>query len=386
MPLNYLALEPQIEQYAQSAVELSHELQGKLDLALDLLRQCGKKHEEKKALISAAVQGHPAPPRCALLHEEPADQSEAANSSRATPYTVLASDGSQITPGGHDAVSIALINTSRLCFHPGSGLAPEIELDTRFLFDEQGRMDFSQISADLVALRRDVAELEILARWTAPGSRPLVALGDGPLELFHQPRQGENFEKYFSDYLSILKTLYLKEIALAGYTDRPRAALVTKMLEFSTPLGQKVDLARLEDHALFAHLLAPGNRSAIFALYSTASARYEGELALHFFYLNVGEAAKPWIARVEIPAWVAASRPKTDLIHRALLEQCRLMGARPYPYILHRAHEEALVRFEEKDRLITRLAMELQKRGLGASLPSAKQSAKDLGPRRRMGT
>lgn len=384
MPLNYLELEPQITQYAQSAVELSREIAGKLEIAIRLIHQCGQKHAEMRELFHNHIETIGDPPRCALLADEPADQSIGCSRDHSANFTLLASDGSQISPGGHDAVSIALVNTSRIRFQPGSGSSPEITHSSRFLFDEEGQMDLGQISDDLVFLRRDMAEMEILAMYGIESGEEVVALGDGPLELFHQPRQGENFEKYFNNYLDMLKAIRLKDMALAGYTDRPRAALVVRMLEFPQLDGKCEDLSRLEDQAIFKQLLKSGERSAIFELRSSASQRYQDDLALYFFYLNIGKEGNPWIARVEIPRWVAEDKNKIDMIHQALIDQCSLMSTRPYPYILHRAHEEAVVRFEEKERLIERLAVELQKSGLGVSQPSHKQSAKDLGTRRRI--
>jgi len=124
------------------------------------------------------------------------------------------------------------------------------------------------------------------------------------------------------------------------------------MLEFSAPVDQHVDITGLEDQSLFKQLLSSGERSAIFELRSSSSAKYPAELSLHFFYLNVGFVGKPWITRVEIPAWVASRIESVNLIHQALLAQCRLMGTPPYPYLLHRAYEEAVVRFgEEKENL-----------------------------------
>jgi hypothetical protein len=385
MPLNYLDLEPQITQYAQSAVELSREIAGKLEIAIRLIHRYGQQHAEMRELIHNYIEAQSDPPRCGLITDEPADQSYSCKMDHSTRYSLLASDGSQISPSGHDAVSIALVNASRIRFRPGSGSAPEVERFSRFLFDEEGRIDLGQTSDDLVSLRRDMAEMEILAMYAVEEGEEIIALGDGPLELFHQPRQGENFEKYFNDYLSMLKAIQMKGMSLAGYTDRPRAALVTRMLEFPLTDIKSADLSRLEDQAIFRQLLKPGERSAIFELRSTASPRYQDELALYFFYLNIGSEGKPWIARVEIPRWVAENKDKVGVIHQALLDQCGLMGTHPYPYILHRAHEEAVVRYEEKEQLIERLAAELQKYGFGLSQPSHKQSAKDLDSRRRIG-
>jgi hypothetical protein len=54
------------------------------------------------------------------------------------------------------------------------------------------------------------------------------------------------------------------------------------------------------------------------------------------------------------------------------------MGARPYPYILHRAHEVAVVKFDEKRQVEQMLEMELRRSGDDSEGASYKQSAKDL--------
>jgi hypothetical protein len=54
------------------------------------------------------------------------------------------------------------------------------------------------------------------------------------------------------------------------------------------------------------------------------------------------------------------------------------MGVRPYPYILHRAHEIAVVKFDEKQQVEQLLELELRKAGGEVEEISAKKSAKDL--------
>ena len=84
------------------------------------------------------------------------------------------------------------------------------------------------------------------------------------------------------------------------------------------------------------------------------------------------------LVRVEIPKWVADDEEKLNLLHSALLEQCHMMGARPYPYILHRSHEIAVVKFEEKQQLEQLLELELRRSGGILEGESAKKSAKNL--------
>ena len=84
------------------------------------------------------------------------------------------------------------------------------------------------------------------------------------------------------------------------------------------------------------------------------------------------------MVRVEIPAWVAHDEGKLDMLQRVLLEQCRLMGTRPYPYILHRAHELAVVKFDERHQVEQMLEVELRRAGGEVDVESNKQSAKNL--------
>ncbi len=82
--------------------------------------------------------------------------------------------------------------------------------------------------------------------------------------------------------------------------------------------------------------------------------------------------------RVEVPKWVVDDKEKLDLLHGVLVEQCRMMGSRPYPYLLHRAHETAVVKNEEKQQIEQLLTMELRKQNEDIDESSFKQSAKDL--------
>jgi hypothetical protein len=81
---------------------------------------------------------------------------------------------------------------------------------------------------------------------------------------------------------------------------------------------------------------------------------------------------------VEIPKWVADDNKKLDILHCVLIEQCKMMGSRPYPYLLHRAHETAVVRYEEKGQVEQLLALELRRIRSEVGDGSNKSSAKGL--------
>ncbi len=81
---------------------------------------------------------------------------------------------------------------------------------------------------------------------------------------------------------------------------------------------------------------------------------------------------------------MAQSKEKLDLLHATLLKQCGILGTQPYPYVLHRAHEVALVRFVEQEELNRMVAGELMSRGFSMGEDSTKSENKgSMSPRRR---
>jgi hypothetical protein len=59
------------------------------------------------------------------------------------------------------------------------------------------------------------------------------------------------------------------------------------------------------------------------------------------------------------------------------------MGGRPFPYLLHRAHETAVVTFEERQQVTQMIAIELRGQQVEVGEVSYKQSQKDLPGRTR---
>jgi hypothetical protein len=142
----------------------------------------------------------------------------------------------------------------------------------------------------------------------------------------------------------------------------------------------------MTDAVLFKQLLQPGERSAVFAIQSRSVQKFTGDIALHFFYLNTGCPDHPQLARVEMPACVAQDAEKVVLLQTALLDQCRIMGSLPYPYLLHRAHEIAVVHPAEKQAVLSLLSAAFLDQKLELEHASAKQAAKDLKSRTRYKT
>lgn len=194
------------------------------------------------------------------------------------------------------------------------------------------------------------------------------------------------------EYLEILRALQEKEITVSGYVDKPTSNLVVRLLEAAILEEKELNKIKtsfpfqgVTDFWLFRELLQPGERSAIFDIQSQTSTKDNRNTAVHFFYLNVGTDAFPWVARVEFPSWVAADDENIVNLQAVLVEQSRIMGAGYYPYILHRAHETAVVTIDEKDQVTRMIYQELQRRGVQLDMISQKQTAKDLAGKKRYG-
>jgi hypothetical protein len=253
-----------------------------------------------------------------------------------------------------------------------------------------------RITERMVALMRDLRERELLAEISRGLEPPLITLTDGPLELW-VGREGDlearEFEKRFKDYLRALRELHLMGASAAGYIDRPRGDLLVRLLEIAILPTDEIDRAGRDfrpflgvtDADIFLDLLAPGERSAVFGIQSRNADQYTAELALHFFYLNVGRDEKhPYPVRVEIPAWVANQTQMLDNLHAVLVRQCKILGTRTYPYLLHRSHEVAVVTQDEKKQVERMIALEIQNRLGVVSGSSEKQAVKDAPSRSRV--
>lgn len=300
-------------------------------------------------------------------------------------FTLLAADGSQINPNPHGMIEFGAINVGAIRMMPGRGEAPEELVQSQMMFhDDLFTASGAPLTDDIVALKRDLAERQVLADLARQEAPPVVALTDGPLELFREPKNMPEFEAELARYQGVLESLADQNVATAGYVDRPRGDLIVRMLELVilnrknklNLAGQERPLRGVSDRELLGDLLQPGERSAILRIHSGSAKSFRGRLALHFFFLNVGREKHPYFSRVEIPRWVADNARLVDLLHACLMIQAQHLGSSPYPYILHRAHEIAVVTFDEIHQLESMIAAELRRQGIDPGAPSFKQTAK----------
>jgi len=81
---------------------------------------------------------------------------------------------------------------------------------------------------------------------------------------------------------------------------------------------------------------------------------------------------------VDVPLWVVQNKEALDMLHCALIEQTQIMSHKPFPYLLHRAHETAVVSMREKEQVDQMLALAIRNNGGEMGEISGKQSAKNL--------
>jgi hypothetical protein len=305
--------------------------------------------------------------------------------------SLLAADGSQIIPSRHDEVEYGLINVGVIKMLYGMSVPPDITIQSQLLYDDLLYTDPSMLAEARLTMQRDLEERRILARLAEGLSPPVITFTDGPIEFAgnHEFADAASFKELLEAYMKALGQLHEMNAVTAGYVDKPAANLVVRLLEVSSmseaelrQRGKASPLRGVSDRRLYRDILRPGERSAVFGYQSWWAKHFQDKLALHFFYLNIGREGHPWLARVEIPAWVAADSTMLDDLHATLVSQCRSMGSRPYPYLLLRAHEAAVVTLEEKEQVTQMIVMELRRRGIEVGEKSYKQAGKDLGGRK----
>jgi hypothetical protein len=396
MPIDYQQVHTRIREIGQHAHERRKTLEERREKARGWLKDYADRLDLLAKKVEAAKTADPAL-RCAAPFTERVDAHSAPPPGLPDATVLIAADGSQINPDRHAAAQFGLINVGAIALRLDSGASPQVYIESQLLFDEElFTVAGSPLTDGMVALRRDIAERTSLDRLASQfdGASPVLTFTDGPMELWgsRDGEEAQTFAQGMDAYLSVLSQLQARGVVTAGYIDKPSADLVVRLLEL-TQAGPE-DLKRLRafrpllgvsDRWLFgdkkAPLLGPGERSAVFRFQARSERTYTGQLSLYFFYINVGSEGHPWPVRVEVPGWVAEDADKLALLHRALVDQCDILGSRPYPYLLHRAHETAVVSHDEKRQVEEMLIQELRRSGEEPDEGSHKQSAKDL-PRR----
>ena len=403
MPLNYLEIQKQIDEFGDYAAANVQDTQDALTHLRKLLDDYAERQSEVCGRVNLTREKHTSL-RCAAPVDDRLNQIYDSAEIDVPNLCLVASDGSQIFPDSHGAVNYGVVNTGLLVMKTNCADKPDVFTETQMYYPGTPPFDKMELTEDMISFLRDVDERCLLSQklvevrkqhaYQNGGELPLMlALTDGPLDLFTKPgNEGLQTRRLFDEYLDALLQVYSAESLIAGYIERPRASMLVRTLEIMDTaedlLTRKGQLERqypgVSDIMLFAHLLKPGQRTGIFRLISNNESNYSKKdpmLGLHFFYLNVGYSLRNGtplnvFARVEIPSWIAKDTGKVEIIHKVLLEQSRMLGTSPYPYLLHRAHETALVSFAEKDEIDRMIISQLLAKGIAVDTTTQKSANK----------
>ena len=397
MPVNFQEIYQKIKEIGQGARERRERIENLRKHARNLLEQNADELDYLKRIVEI-VKETDSNIRCALPLNESLTSHQEPKPATVMDATLIAADGSQVFPNRNLAVQYCIINTGSIAMQLNSGKVTDTATDSELYLEDEWEEKYGPATEGMIALHRDFKERNKLEEIAKNYQQPIVTIADGPMELW-EPKGIEElraFEKLQKDYLGVLSRLQSKDIITAGYIDKPRENLVIRLLELVEAQKEKEPPANFRDYHplrgvsdLWMYgektnpLLGPDERSAVFAIQSKSEKYYKGGLGLHFFYLNVGTQGHPYPVRVEIPKWVADDPDKLNLLHAVLVDQCRMMGSKPYPYLLHRAHEVAVVKQEEKYQVEQMLIQELRRQDEELDNGSYKQSAKDLPGRTR---
>lgn len=134
--------------------------------------------------------------------------------------------------------------------------------------------------------------------------------------------------------------------------------LHTPEMDLITYDDQKRSLRGISDARLLAKLLKePGERSAVFELREQGAA--QTSLKVHFFYINISS----WQHALLQLGWNSqhGSVPSprlVDLLHAVIFQEVQVLDRHPYPYLLHRAHELAVITVQEHEQVEIMLLQE----------------------------
>ncbi len=407
MTLDFAQLSEQVRQMGQAVSARQRTLEQRLEIALEWLRENSERHEAVWERVALAGSRNTKYRGASPIGDPGARSTQGQTEPMAQAYplltcpdsaTLIAVDGSQIYPDAHAAMLYYLVNIGVIVAHHGAEAAPTCRLYPELFYDEARlRVNGRMIRNVVVNARRTIAERVYLAeaaKQYAGDARPLVAVADGPLLFWvgsdvPDAGQGEDEKTILNDYMdALLRARDDARATLVGYVDRPASTYVIRLLHLMSLDEDAVNkdalttsgaLEGLYDRILFGRLLKPGARSALFVQRSPTNKRYaqrDPDLEIAFFYMNAAmpDDRKPYLARVEMPMWVARARDLVDQLHALLYHQCLLVGR--YPYMLARADELAVVQGFEKKQLENMIQVELRKHGLHTEA-SRKASTKE---------
>lgn len=323
-------------------------------------------------------------------------------------HTVLATDGSQISPSHHEVAYCYLINVGRVVLHYGQSRFPILDSLPEVVYRPEELYVSRQWgigTEEWMGHRRTVAEALVLAELgetvrqqlvpSQPESSeadlrtlgpPVLALVDGSLIYwFLESLPTEARNQILSPILESWDRLRTQGIPLVGYLSASRSGEGLNFLRlaacpFDAPncqlhcQGQSEQapcssFTPLRDATFWATELQPGERSPFWRSSADILDLY-GDHVVYFCYLHVGAE----VARVEVPRWVLKNDALCEMALRMVITQ--VQKGYGYPVALAEAHNQAVVRGSDRTRFFTLLEQEMIRAGLKNVGTSYKEARK----------
>ncbi|MCW6035804.1 DNA double-strand break repair nuclease NurA [Spirulina subsalsa FACHB-351] len=311
-------------------------------------------------------------------------------------HSVFATDGSQIAPSHHEIAYCYLINVGRVMLHYGQNLHPLLDSLPELFYKAEDLYIARQWGIrpeEWMGHRRTVSEAQMLAdmavRWVQPPGAhtdPNLALVDGSLTYwFLEALASEARDRLLPPILTAWDQLYQERIPLMGYLSAPRNSEAINFLRFPACPHPNPDCIRhcrgeesngeleggrwqnrlpcqvvdpLRDATLWAYVLQPGQRGALWRSSAPILNLYPEHLRVSFCYVHVGTE----IARVEVPQWLAEDE---DLFHQSLgILLAQVHKGYGYPVALAESHNQAVVRGGDRARFFALLEQQMIRAGL----------------------
>ena len=311
-------------------------------------------------------------------------------------HTVLATDGSQISPSHHEIAYCYLLNVGRVVLHYGQHRYPLLDSLPEVVYRPEDLYVSRQWGIRIeewMGYRRTVSEAEALAELALSVSAaaaappcPTLALTDGSLIYwFLEDLPLEARDRILPPILAAWDGLQAAGIPLVGYVSASRSGEALNFLRLqSCPFDAPDCLTHcpgktenapcqvcdpLRDATLWATRLDPGQRGPLWRSSASILENY-GQHQVYFCYVHVGTE----VARVEMPGWVATEPTLRDAaLHMVVTQVQKGYG---YPVALAEAHNQAVVRGGDRTRFFALLEREMIRAGLQNVGTSYKEARK----------
>jgi hypothetical protein len=315
-------------------------------------------------------------------------------------HTAIATDGSQIAPSHHEIAYCYLINIGRVVLHYGQGRYPLLDSVPEVFYrpeDLYGARQWGLRTDEWIGHRRTIAEVEALAALggaiaaeRTAADPPILALIDGSLLYwFLESLPNAARDRILPPILAAWAQLREAGVPLVSYLSASRSREVMNFLRLPACPHPAPDCAThcpdpdtapcntlepLRDTTLWAELLQPGERGPLWRSTARIVDHYvtdtAGDQRVYFCHLHVGAE----VARIEMPAWVAEHPAQRDQALALVLAQAQ--KGYGYPVAIAEAHNQAVVRGDDRARFFALLEQQMLRAGLANVGISYKEARK----------